>query len=150
LKIQKIRRGIVIDHIPCGKALKVLRILGITDDIGSTVSVAMHVQSRRVGLKDVVKIEDRFLDEKEMDKIALIAPNATVNIIDDYKVVEKYRVHLPKEFVGILKCPNPRCITNHGEPVKTEFVVISEKPLILRCKYCERDIYQEEAIENIV
>lgn len=150
LKIQKIRNGIVIDHIPCGRALKVLRILGISGDIGSTVSVAMRVKSEKRGLKDIVKIEDRFLDETEMNKIALIAPNATVNLIEDYKVVEKYRVSLPKEFSGILKCSNPRCITNQGEPVKTEFVVIAENPIIVRCRYCERDMHENEIIENII
>ncbi len=149
LKIQKIRNGIVIDHIPCGMALKVLKILNIEGDIGSTVSLVMHVKSR-MGWKDVVKIEDRYLEEKEIDKIALIAPTATVNVIEDYKVVKKHKVHIPDEIVGIVKCMNPRCITNQKEPVTPEFRVVSKDPVIIKCKYCEREMSSDDIIENII
>ncbi len=149
LKIQKIRNGIVIDHIPCGMALKVLKILNIEGDIGSTVSLVMHVKSR-MGWKDVVKIEDRYLEEKEIDKIALIAPTATVNIIKDYKVVKKHKVRIPNEIVGIVRCMNPRCITNQKEPITPEFRVISKDPVIIKCKYCEREMSSNDIIENII
>ncbi len=149
LKVQKIKNGIVIDHILCGMALKVLKILNITGDIGSTVSLVMHVKSR-MGCKDVVKIEDRNLDEKEIDKIALITPTATVNIIENYKVVRKHKVCLPDEIKGIVKCMNPRCITNQREPVEPEFRVISKDPVIIKCKYCEREMTVEDIIENII
>ncbi len=149
LKVQKIKNGIVIDHIPCGMALKVLKILNIEGDIGSTVSLAMHVKSK-IGWKDIVKIEDRFLDEREIDKIALIAPYATVNVIENYNVVKKHRVQVPKYVKGIVKCINPRCITNQNEPIETEFVVISQNPVIIKCKYCEREMSSAEIVENII
>ncbi len=149
LKVQKIKNGIVIDHIPCGMALKVLKILGIDEDIGSTVTMAMHVNGKN-GPKDIVKIEDRTLDERELDKIALIAPTATVNIIENYQVVKKHRVQIPKRIKGIVKCMNPRCITNQREPVEPEFTVISDDPLILKCSYCGREMKSKMIMENII
>lgn len=141
MKISAIKNGTVIDHIPAGMALKVLKILGVTDSgVDSTVSVAMRVPSGKTGLKDIVKVEDRELDSKEVDKIALIAPFATINIIRDYEVAKKYRVKLPHLARGILRCSNPNCITNLNEPVETEFIVISTDPLRLRCRYCEREL----------
>ncbi|NPA74793.1 MAG: aspartate carbamoyltransferase regulatory subunit [Euryarchaeota archaeon] len=149
LKVQKIKNGIVIDHIPCGMALKVLKILGIEGDRGSTVTMAMHVNGKN-GPKDIVKIEDRNLDEREIDKIALIAPSATVNIVENYEVVKKHRVHVPMQIKGIVKCMNPKCITNQREPVESEFTVLSEEPLILKCRYCGREMKQKDVIESII
>ncbi len=149
LKVQKIRNGIVIDHIPCGMALKVLKILGIEGDIGSTVTLAMHVKSKN-GWKDVVKIEDRYLDERELDKISLIAPTATVNIVKDYKVVTKHRVKVPDVVKGIVKCMNPRCITNQNEPIEPEFKVVSKDKIIIKCRYCGREMDSEDIVENIL
>ena len=149
LKVQKIRNGIVIDHIPCGMSLKVLKILNIEGDIGSTVTLAMHVKSKR-GWKDVVKIEDRYLAEREIDKISLIAPNATVNIIKNYKVIKKHGVKIPNKIKGIVRCTNPNCITNQREPIEPEFRVVSKEPLIIKCKYCEREMQSEEIVNNII
>ena len=149
LKVQKIKNGIVIDHIPCGMSLKVLKILGIQGDIGSTVTLAMHVKSKR-GWKDIVKIEDRYLDEKEIDKIALIAPKATVNVIKDYRVVHKHRVEVPDVVKGIVRCMNPRCITNQREPIEPEFYVVSRDPIVIKCKYCEREMRSEDIVENVI
>ena len=137
-KVTPIRNGTVIDHINVGMALKVLKIIGVKDDVSSTVSVLMHVPSKRCGWKDIVKIEDRELDPKELDRIALISPNATINIIRDYNVAEKFVVEVPNVIRGIMKCSNPGCITNQNEPVETEFVVESKKPVTLRCVYCDR------------
>lgn len=145
LRVTPIKNGTVIDHIPAGLALKVLKILGITEESSdSTVSVAMRVTSKKSTLKDIVKVEDRELLEMEVDKIALVAPNATINIIQNFKVRQKHKVELPKVAKGILKCGNPNCITNLREPVETEFVVVSKSPVRLRCVYCEREL------ENIV
>ena len=149
LKVQKIKNGIVIDHIPCGMALKVLKILGIERDIGSTVTMAMHVKSK-IGWKDIVKIEDRYLDDREIDKIALIAPTATVNLIKNYQVIKKHHVNIPENIRGIVKCINPRCITNQREPVEPEFYLVSKNPLVIRCKYCEREMNAQEIVENII
>lgn len=137
-KVTPIRNGTVIDHIQVGTALKVLRIIGVKEDVSSTVSVLMHVPSKKAGWKDIVKIEDRELDPKELDKIALISPDATINIIRDYNVAEKFVVEVPKRIVGIMRCSNPGCITNKNEPVEPEFVVESKKPIALRCVYCDR------------
>jgi len=137
-KVTPIRNGTVIDHIQVGTALKVLRIIGVKEDVSSTVSVLMHVPSKKAGWKDIVKIEDRELDPKELDKIALISPDATINIIRDYNVAEKFVVEVPQKIVGIMRCSNPGCITNKNEPVEPEFMVESKKPITLRCIYCDR------------
>jgi aspartate carbamoyltransferase regulatory subunit len=131
-----------------GMALKVLRIIGVKEDISSTVSVLMHVPSKKAGWKDIVKIEDRELDPKELDKIALVSPDATINIIRDYNVAEKFIVEVPNVIKGIMKCSNPSCITNKNEPVEPEFVVESKKPIALRCVYCDR--VTSDVSENLI
>jgi aspartate carbamoyltransferase regulatory subunit len=140
VKVTPIKNGTVIDHITPGMALNVLKIIGIPDTgVQSTVSVLMRVPSRKVKFKDIVKVEDRELDASQVDKIALIAPNATINIIRNYNVVEKHHVETPKEIVGLVRCENPNCITNKPrEPVKSKFTVVSHEPLQLRCGYCDR------------
>ncbi len=140
VKVTPIKNGTVIDHITPGMALNVLKIIGIPDTgVQSTVSVLMRVPSRRVKWKDIVKVEDRELDSAQVDKIALIAPNATINIIRNYNVVEKHHVEAPKEVIGLVRCENPNCITNKPrEPVKSKFSVVSHEPLQLRCGYCDR------------
>jgi len=139
LKVQPIKDGTVIDHIPPGNALKVLKILGLTDELPeSVISIAINVVGKR-GKKDIVKIENRELKAEEVDKIALIAPNATINIIRNYEVVEKRRVEVPDEVIGIVKCSNPNCITNIREPIKTRFIVKKKQPLKMVCYYCERE-----------
>jgi aspartate carbamoyltransferase regulatory subunit len=149
LRVTPIRNGTVIDHITCNMALKVLSILGITEKgVDSTVSVLLHVPSKKGGWKDVVKIEDRELVAKEVDRIALIAPFATINIIRNYNVAEKHKVELPENVKGIVKCANINCITNLKEPVESRFNVISKDPPKLRCWYCERVI--EDVSEQMV
>jgi len=140
LKIQPIKNGTVIDHITPGNALKVLKILRIPENAGgSIVSAVMNVESKR-GKKDIVKIENRELKASEVDKIALIAPNATINIIRNYEVAEKHRVVVPDDIVGIVKCANPNCISNSKEPIQSRFIVKSRDPLRIKCFYCEREL----------
>ncbi|MGQ9582887.1 MAG: aspartate carbamoyltransferase regulatory subunit [Thermoplasmatota archaeon] len=141
VKVTPIKNGTVIDHITPGMALHVLRIIGIPETgVQSTVSVLMHVPSHKVKFKDIVKVEDRELDKFQVDKIALIAPDATINIIRNYNVVEKHHVELPSEVVGLVRCENPNCISNkQREPVRSRFSVISKSPLRLQCLYCERE-----------
>jgi len=146
LKVKPIKNGTVIDHIKANKALSVLKILGLPSK-EAAVTIAMNVQSSEMGSKDIVKVEGRELAPEEVDKIALIAPKATINIIRDYDIVEKGKVNLHDEIHGILKCQNPNCITNTEEPVKTRFYVIGKGPVILRCYYCER-IMDEDEIES--
>jgi aspartate carbamoyltransferase regulatory subunit len=148
LKIPLIKNGTVIDHITPGNAVLVLHILGIPKSSSSVVSVAMNVKSK-MGKKDIVKVENRELDPHEVDKIALIAPKATINIIRDYKVAEKHRVKLPDEISGIITCSNPTCVSNAPrEPVKSRFKVINKDPTRVKCYYCERE--PEDIAERII
>ena len=145
LRVSKIKNGTVIDHIDGGQALNVLALLGIDGSEGEAVSVAMNVPSDRLGHKDVVKVENRELSQDELDVLALIAPEATINIIRDYEVVEKNRVERPDRVVGVLECPNRACITRTGEPVPSKFVVLDGG---VRCEYCGT-IIRGEIAEHI-
>ena len=149
LKIQTIKNGTVIDHITAGNAVKVLHILGIPKSSTSTVSVAINVKSK-YDKKDIVKVENRELDPHEVDKIALISPKATINIIRDYEVAEKHKVKLPDEVVGILCCSNPTCVSNSNEPVKSRFIVLNKDPLEIKCYYCEREPDEDDIAERII
>lgn len=145
LKVKLIKKGVSIDHITHGKAPEVLKILGIRNGFQDSVTLAMNIPSKVIGRKDIVKVENKDLDTKEINKIAIIAPNATINRIKNYKVVEKRMVSLPEEIKGIIKCSNPTCVTNKiREPVESLFQVKQKDPLVLRCKYCEREISAEE------
>lgn len=147
VKVTPIKDGTVIDHITPGNAVKVLHILKIPESTKAVVSVAINVTGKK-GKKDIVKIESRELDPKELDKIALIAPNATINIIRDYEVVKKHKVELPNEVIGIAKCSNPTCISNAREPVQSRFHVVCKDPPRIRCYYCERE--PEDVADRIV
>jgi len=147
LKITPIKQGTVIDHINPGFAIKVLHILKIHEKTSSVVSVAMNVKSK-IGKKDIVKVENRELDTKELDKIAMISPKATINIIRDYEVVKKHKVKLPKEIVGIVRCSNPTCVSNYNEPIKSRFKILNKDPPEIICYYCERE--PEDISERII
>lgn len=134
LLVSPIRNGTVIDHITAGEALNVLRILGITGSTRECLSIATNVESGRMGRKDIVKIENRELRTEEVDRIALIAPQAKINIIRNYEVVEKKGVETPEIVRGVVRCPNPGCITNTNEPVESTFEVL---PKGLHCLYCD-------------
>ncbi|MCK9277071.1 MAG: aspartate carbamoyltransferase regulatory subunit [Methanoculleus sp.] len=134
LLVSPIRNGTVIDHITAGEALNVLRILGITGSTRECLSIATNVESKRLGKKDIVKVENRELCKEEVDRIALIAPQAKINIIRDYRVVEKKGVKIPKVLKGVVRCPNPGCITNTSEPVESTFEVLEKG---LHCLYCD-------------
>ena len=148
LFVKEIKNGTVIDHIPAGRALVVLKILKITGREGNKVSILMNTDSKKLGKKDLVKIEDRYLSGREVDMIALIAPNATINIVRNYEVVEKHNVELPEEIVNVVKCANPNCITNTKEPIKPRFKVISKNPVELRCVYCNKITDEEDIMKQ--
>src|SRR5213594_4574182 len=148
LYVKKIKNGTVIDHISAGHALDVLKILGIDGREGHTVSVAMNVLSEKQSKKDIVKVESRELAPGEVDKIALIAPGATINIIRDYEVAEKTRVKLTDSIRGIVKCANPACVANAGEPVEPKFMVERQDPLRLRCFYCSRIMEKPDVLKQ--
>ena len=142
LKVKPIENGTVIDHITANKALQVLKILGLPEE-GTNVTIAMNVSSK-LGLKDIVKIEDRELKHTELDKIYLIAPDATINIIRDFEIVSKNKVKTVCTLKNIIKCTNPKCITNTKEPIQTNFHVVKTDPITVRCQYCERLVTADE------
>jgi len=145
LKIKAIENGTVIDHITANKALHILKILGLPDEDVINVTVAMNVVSRETGRKDIVKIENREIDSKELNQIALIAPKATINIIRNYEVIKKDKIILPQVIKSIIKCTNDKCITNYeNEPINSKFNVIESQPPVLRCHYCEKLIKNED------
>ncbi len=148
LRVSKIKNGTVIDHITGGHALDVVKILEITGHGSGVVSIAMNVPSKRLGVKDVVKVEGRILAASEVDKIALLAPHATINIIKEYKVVDKNRVKLPNTLQGIVKCDNPSCISNSTEPVQSKFYVEKEEPLRLKCHYCGHVMEKSDVLKQ--
>jgi aspartate carbamoyltransferase regulatory subunit len=145
LRVKPIKNGTVIDHIAGGQALNVLKILGISGTTEATVSVVMNVDSGKLGKKDIVKVEDRELKEEEVNRIALIAPDATINIIRDFLVIEKHLVDLPDLIIGVVRCQNPSCISNTEEPIKSRMLVKTKNPVILRCVYCEKPITERIA-----
>jgi aspartate carbamoyltransferase regulatory subunit len=145
LRVKPIRNGTVIDHIAGGQALNVLKILGISGTSDATVSVVMNVESSKLGKKDIVKVEDRELKEEEVNRIALIAPDATINIIRDFLVIEKHHVDLPDQIIGVVRCQNPSCISNTEEPIKSRMMVKAKNPVLLRCVYCEQPITEKIA-----
>jgi aspartate carbamoyltransferase regulatory subunit len=148
LKVKKIQDGTVIDHITMGHALDVLRILGITGKEGYTLSILMNVPSKKVKRKDIVKIEGRELRPDEVDKIALIAAHASINIIRNFQVVDKKEVKLPQKIHGIIKCANPTCITNSREPIKPIFVVDGDQDIQLKCHYCGRIMGKDDVLKQ--
>lgn len=146
LLVRRIKDGTVIDHIDSGMALIVLRALNITGKEGNVITVALNVPSSKLQTKDIIKVENRFLESTETNKLALLSPRATVNIIRDYKVVEKRDVELPDAFIGIFKCSNPKCVTNSNEYIKPIIDVIDKAKPTLKCRYCARILNISELI----
>lgn len=146
LLVRRIKDGTVVDHIENGKALIVLRVLDITGREGNVVTVALNVPSNKHMKKDIIKVENKFLKQVETDKLALIAPHATINIIRDYKLVEKRKINLPDSIIGIFDCPNLNCITNSEEDIKSTIDIIDKEIILLRCKYCARTITIDELV----
>ena len=149
LRVSKIKDGTVIDHIRGGYALDVVKILGITGKEKRVMTIAINVPSRSFGVKDIVKIEGKALSPQEVNRIALVAPHASINIIKDYAVVEKLEVKLPRAIEGIVKCANPCCISNADEPVVSKFYVKDEEPLVLKCHYCGVILEQADVLGQL-
>lgn len=148
LKVGKITEGTVIDHIPAGKALKCLYLIN-PNGTKNTIIAAINVPSTKYGKKDILKLENTFPTKDVLDRIALIAPNATVNVIKNEEVVEKRSVEFPKEINGGLKCINPKCATKSEKYLVSKFFVESMDPLKIRCKYCDRAITEHELMEQL-
>ena len=136
LSVSAIKEGTVIDHIPAASLFKVLTILDL-ESLKSQITFGTNLYSKKLGLKAIIKVSNKFFKDNEINKIALVAPEAKLNIIKDYEVVEKKIVQIPENVVGIVKCVNPKCITNHDEIV-TRFTVINKSDVALKCHYCEK------------
>ena len=150
-RVTAIRNGTVVDHIPSGNAMQVIRILRIDTDRATPVSLVMNVPSDKLGRKDVLKIEDRELDQEDLDRLALIAPAASIAIIRNHAVAEKMKVELADDLVNIAKCSFWNCVTkNDREPLPQRMRVTSRDPLQVRCYYCGRGQEINELIENIL
>lgn len=149
LLVQKIRDGTVIDHIPAGSALDVLKILGVDFKGGNRIAIIMNTDSDKYGKKDIVKIEGKELTMEEVNIISLIAPHATINIIRGFRVVRKEKVSIPDFIENIIRCSNPNCISNIDRETATpKFDVVSKSPLLLRCRYCERNTDREDILRQ--
>ncbi len=136
--VAAIKDGTVIDHIPSNKLFEVVRLLHL-ENISSSVMIGYNLKSGKMGDKSIVKIANKFFSDAELNQLSVIAPNVTLCIIRDYEVVEKKCVTLPDEVAGIVKCANPKCITNN-EPMLTRFRVVDREKGILQCQYCEKEL----------
>ena len=137
LVVSALENGTVLDHIPADNVYKALRILNLKG-IENQITIGINLNSKQNGKKGIIKIADKFFEDEELNKLALLAPEATVNVIRDFKVVEKKKVELPKEITGIGKCMNPKCVTNH-QPITTKFTVnVKGSETSLLCHYCEK------------
>ncbi|MGD9978553.1 MAG: aspartate carbamoyltransferase regulatory subunit [Bacteroidales bacterium] len=141
LSVSAIQNGTVIDHVPAQNLFKVITILGL-DKIPNQITFGTNLESQRLGKKAIVKIAGKYFERDEINRIAIVAPHAKLNIIKDYVVVEKMLVEVPDEIRGIVKCVNPKCITNF-ENVQPKFKVIDKKTVTLKCHYCEKITDQE-------
>ncbi len=138
MEVRAIENGTVIDHIPPAALFKIITIMGLDRDTEHRMTIGTNLESQRMGMKAIIKINDRYCEPHEIDRIALFAPDARVNTIRNFEVVEKRRVDVPLRIEGFVKCANPMCVTNH-QPVETAFdVVTKDGGIALRCHYCEK------------
>jgi aspartate carbamoyltransferase regulatory subunit len=144
LKVTAIENGTVIDHIPANNVFKVIRILNL-ENITHQVLFGDNLESVKYGKKGIIKVSNTFFAPDEINKIALVAPTATLIVIRNFKVVEKKQVEVPDEIVNIVKCFNPGCITNY-EKITTRFTVIDKEEMKLKCHYCEKSIAKNNII----
>lgn len=144
--VAAIQNGTVIDHIPTEKTFQVVNLLNI-DKMKTHVTIGYNLDSYKVGMKGIIKVEDKFFADDEISRLSVVAPKVVLNIIKDYEVVEKKTVETPDKLVGIVKCNNPKCITNN-EPMQTVFNVVDKEHGILKCRYCEmeQDINKVELV----
>lgn len=145
-RVKRIENGTVIDHIAPGKAMRCLRL--VNPDTDNVILIGMNVDSEKMGEKDFIKIEDYYPTKKELNKIALIAPQATINTIKNEEVKEKTRVEVPEKVSGNIKCINPECATNHENYLTPEYETDSIDPIKLRCKYCDEVLKEKNLVKQ--
>lgn len=144
LLVAGLRNGTVIDHIPSEKLFKVVSMLKL-EKIENPITIGNNLESKKYGTKGIIKIADKYFAKEEIDRISLIAPNIKLNRIENYEVVEKKQVELGDELIDIVKCVNPKCISNN-EPMSTRFHVIDRKNVIIKCHYCEKEIKKDDIV----
>jgi len=150
-RVTAIRNGTVIDHIPSGQGMKVLEMLGVQSSTTVPVSMVMNVPSQKMGTKDIIKVEDRELNQDELNRLALVAPEAHVAIIRAYSVAEKLTIDLGEEVVNVARCTFSNCITtNPREPLPHRLKVRGTEPLDLRCHYCGRPQDLDDLVHNLL
>jgi len=150
-RVTAICNGTVIDHIPGGQSLKVLRMLKLDSGRSNPISLVMNVPSDKLGRKDVLKIEDRELVQEELDRLAIIASEASIAIIRNYSVAEKRKIILSDELINIIKCSFSNCITqNEREPLPNKMVVVNKHPVEIRCFYCGKNQDVTEITDHII
>ncbi len=143
LAVAALRNGTVIDRIPSTALFQAVKILGI-EKLDKHVTIGNNLDSKKLGTKGIIKVADTFFPEDVLNRIALIAPTAKINIIRDFEVVEKFPVTIPETIVGIVKCDNPKCITNN-EPMRTRFILVDADRHVLRCHYCGHTVSAKNA-----
>lgn len=143
LAVAALERGTVIDHIPSDALFKAVRLLGI-ENLDKSVTIGHNLASSRLGRKGIIKVADTIFPDEVINRIAVIAPSAVINIIEDYEVVSKQSVTLPDVIVDIVRCSNPKCVCRN-EPMKSRFHVIGRNPVVLRCRYCDHEVRGDEA-----
>ena len=136
--VAAIENGTVIDHIPCAKLFEVVRLLHLEEIKTSSIMVGFNLKSHKMGRKSIIKISDKFFSDAELNRLAIVAPNVSLCIIKDYEVVEKKKVTLPGVLRNIVRCANPKCITNN-EPMDTLFHIVDKERGTLKCHYCEKE-----------
>ncbi|MBD1576204.1 MULTISPECIES: aspartate carbamoyltransferase regulatory subunit [Vibrio] len=147
LQVEAIKNGTVIDHIPAHVGVKVLRLFNMHNS-NERVTIGLNLPSSALGAKDLLKVENTFISQEQAQKLALYAPKATVNQIENYAVVKKLELTLPKQVVDVFRCANSNCIT-HNEPVSSSFSVIEKNDVIrLKCKYCEKSFSRDIMTEK--
>ena len=144
LQVAALENGTVIDHIPSEKLFTVVSLLGL-EQMECNITIGFNLESKKLGKKGIIKIADKFFDDEEINRISVVAPNVKLNIIRNYKVVEKKEVCMPDDLKGIVKCANPKCITNN-EPMATNFHVIDKENCIIKCHYCEKEQKKEDIV----
>ena len=137
IMVTAIENGTVIDHIPAEKTYEVLQLLHV-NELTTPVTVGWNLRSKKIGRKGIIKVADKFFTDEEISRLSVLAPNVVLNIIKDYEVVEKKTVTTPDLLRGIVKCNNPKCITNN-EPMDTLFHIVDKERGTLKCHYCEKE-----------
>ena len=141
-QVAAIKNGTVIDHIPAEKTYQVVSLLQL-ETLDTPVTIGYNYPSNKIGRKGIIKVSDKFFTDEEISRLSVVAQNVVLNIIHDYEVVEKKTVKTPDELRGIVKCNNPKCITNN-EPMSTVFHVVNKEKGIIKCHYCDKEQFIEK------